>query len=85
MKIEIDLMDILSLEGQLEAVEKYIRNNSQVELQRGKFCASYPDKINIKTTPKNTGEKIKTTYKNYHVSCHKTKGGTYKFKTWQAI
>lgn len=94
MKIEIDLNNSLSLRGQMEAVELYIKKYTKSTLQYNCWGEAIRDdkdeivfdkKPIITQTPKNTGYKIKTSYRNYHVSCHKTKGGTYKFKTWQAV
>lgn len=87
MKIEIELLDdITSYEGQFEAVRKYIKENT-IKINTVDFMkiviAEIPE---IKQTIKNTGERIKPecTWREYYVSCKKTKKGMYKFKVWNA-
>lgn len=79
MKIEIDLMNSLPLKGQIRAVEKYMFNNIISETK------GFDEQLNFSQTKKNEGAKVETDFGNFHVSCHKTKGGIYKFKTWLAI
>lgn len=94
MKIEIDLNNSLPLKGQLIAVNEYIRLNIKSTIKFNCFGEVIRDdkeevafsKIPIlNLTKKNGGKRLETVYGNYHVSCRKTKGGMYKFKTWGAI
>lgn len=94
MKIEIDLNNSLPLKGQMEAVETYIKNNIESTIEYdcwGKVIRDDKDEIVfsklpiITPTPKGEGQRIETAYGNYHISCSRTKGGMYKFKTWQAV
>lgn len=82
MKIQIDLGDNLPFKGQLKAVEQYILKNITTKQRQTSFLSVPYIETDIKTTPKGTGEKIKTDLGSFHVACHKTKGGTLKFKTW---
>lgn len=94
MKIEIELLDIdIPYSAQFEAVDKYIKNNTVKveefnyfgETPRGRGdLVLYTKKI-IAETKNNCGYRIELERYRFHVSCKKTKGGTYKFKVWQAI
>lgn len=95
MKIEIDLNNSLPLKGQIYAVEQYIRDNiigkigfdcwGEEILKGDKNSIPFSEIPVLEETPKNTGFKVYTDFGNYHVSCSKTKGGMYKFKTWKAV
>lgn len=78
MKIEIDLTNNLPLKGQMRAVEEYIFDNI-------KSKTGFDTDLNILETEKGTGVKVEAMGRRFHVSCHKTKGGMYKFKTWNAV
>lgn len=78
MKIEIDLTNSLPFKGQMRAVEEYIFDNI-------KSKSYFDTDLNIIGTKRDTGVKVQTDFGKFHVSCHKTKGGMYKFKTWNAI
>jgi hypothetical protein len=87
MNIQIELLnEPTTYKMQFLAVDKYIKENT-LKLDEFDFLginvATYPT---IKETPKNTGVKIKLeeTYREFHVSCKRTKGGTYKFQVWNA-
>ena len=88
MKIEIELLnDPISYKAQLLVVDKYIKENTtKVDIIdfMGLPVSTIPT---IKETPKNCGVKIEIeeSYRRYHVSCKKTKGGIYKFKVWNAV
>lgn len=88
MKIEIELLDDpIAYKAQLLVVEKYIKENTtKVEVKEflGIAVATKPT---IAETPKNCGVKIEIeeSYRRFHVSCKKTKGGIYKFKVWNAV
>jgi threonine dehydrogenase-like Zn-dependent dehydrogenase len=86
MKIEIDLMDIdIPYIQQMEAVCEYIKKNT-THIEKHEFLGIEIAKTPVvKETKKGTGVKIETTNRNFHVSCRKTKGGTYKFIVWQAV
>jgi len=88
MKIEIELLDDpISYKAQMLVVAKYIKENTTktelVDFLRI-AVATIPT---IKETAKNTGVKIEIeeSYRRFHLSCNKTKGGIYKFKVWDAI
>lgn len=92
MKIEIDLNNSLPLKGQLLAVDKYIRQNIKStidfdcwgeQILKGENKTAFSSIPVVAETPKNTGYKLETDFGKYHVSCRKTKGGMYKFKTWR--
>lgn len=94
MKIEIDLSNALPLSGQFEAVDKYIKDNIKSTISFNCWGEAIRDDKNevvfstlpiLKETKKGTGTRIETSYRNYHVSCYKTKGGTYKFKVWNTV
>lgn len=81
MKIEIEMQNSLPLRSQIEAVRIYMFDNIVSESK------DFGEQLNFKQTEKNTGTKInvKDFGRRHHVSCRKTKGGTYKFKTWLAV
>ena len=79
MKIEIDMHNGLPLKGQMDVVKKYMFTNIISETK------GFDEQLNFKQTPKNEGVKIAVDGRRYHVSCYKTKGCIYKFKTWFAI
>ena len=88
MKIEIELLDEpTSYKVQMLAVEKYIKENT-LKLDKTEFLGlTVAEKPSIKETAKNTGHKIEIeeSYRRFHISCKKTKGGIYKFKVWNAV
>lgn len=88
MNIRITLFgEPSSYKVQLEAVSEYIKKNT-IKVNTTEFLGTtvgyYPL---IKETPKGQGEKIQleSTYKKFHISCRKTKGGIYKFNIWNAV
>jgi len=80
MKIQINLNDGLGLKGQMEAVSNYIFSNICQDTNSKEKI-----KVSLQTTPKGEGQKIKTSFGKYHISCHKTKIETFKFKVWPAV
>lgn len=88
MKIEIELLnDLISYKAQLLVVDKYIKENT-IKVDITDFIGLPVSTVpTIKETPKNYGVKIEIeeSYRRYHVSCKKTKGGIYKFKVWNAV
>lgn len=87
MKIEIELLDEPnSFDIQMSAINKYIKDNTISSEDIEFFGLNIATKVQIKTTAKNTGVKIEqeNTWRKFHVSCSRTKGGLYKFKVWNA-
>lgn len=87
MKLEIELLnEVSTYKVQMLCVEKYIEENT-IKVDEIDFLGIYVAQTPIiKETPKDTGVKINIdlSYRCYHVSCRKTKGGIYKFKVWNA-
>jgi hypothetical protein len=88
MKIEIELLnEPTTYKAQLLVVEKYIKENTLKLESIDFFGIPVATRPTIKETPKNCGVKIETeeSYRKYHVSCRRTKGGIYKFNVWNAV
>lgn len=86
MKIEINLLNKPSLYHlQLQAVNQYIKNNSNYKENIEFVGIKLGEIVKIKETLKNTGIKIELdkSWVKFYVSCRKTKNGLYKFKVWK--
>ena len=88
MNIRITLFgEPSSYKVQLEAVSEYIKKNT-IKVDTTEFFGhTIYLTPTIKETPKGQGEKIQleSTYRKFHISCRKTKGGIYKFNIWNAV
>lgn len=88
MKIELELLnDPISFKSQMLVVAEYIRKNTVKTEVMDFLGIPVSTKVVLKETMKNCGEKIEIegSYRRYHVSCRRTKGGVYKFKVWNAV
>lgn len=88
MKVEIELLnESNSYKVQMLAVDRYIKDNTIKVFKTDFLGITVSEEPVIKETNKNCGQKIEIeeSYRKFHVSCKKTKGGIYKFKVWNAV